>query len=84
MRTVKISATEIVKHELVIDLDDKAFKRIIEKAKEHRYQDIADVYLDDQTAVDSEFEEHDVDISIKDSDGEFVPLWTLKEFKDAE
>ncbi len=84
MRTVKIYATEIVKHELIIELDNEAFQRLMKEVEEEKYQEIAEGYLDNQTAVDSEFEEDDVDIYVKNSDDKFVFLLPLEDSDDVE
>lgn len=75
MKTVKISATEIVKHELIVELDDEEFENLIEKTKEERYQEIVEGYLDNQSVIDFDFEEDDIDIYIKGSDGKFRTLF---------
>ena len=80
---MKIYATEVVKHELIIELDDEALENLIEHVKEERYQEVAEVYLDSQSVIDSDFEEDDIDIYIKDLSGKFVPIWTLEEFENA-
>ena len=78
MRIMKIYATEVVKHELTIELDDEALENLIEHVKKEKYQEVAEVYLDSQSVIDSDFEEDDIDIYIKDLSGKFVPIWTLE------